>query len=212
MTASRLSLYNSALLELGLRGLTSLTENRESRRVLDTAWNDGAIEYCLEQGFWEFAIRTQEMTYDPSITPDFGYQYAYNKPSDYIRTYAFCSDEDFDNPITRYSDEANVWYTDFDTIYVQYVSDDTDYGFNYAAWSNTFTYMAALYLASQICIRLTQSQTKKDKIDKDLNRALVDARSKSAMNKPVRFMHPGTWSSARNRGRWGSFNAVLPST
>lgn len=212
MTASRLSLYNAALLELGLRGIVSLTENRESRRVLDTAWNDGAVEYCLEQGFWEFAIRTQMMTYDPSISTDFGYQYGYGKPSDYIRTYAFCSDENFDSPIIKYADEATVWYTDYDTIYVQYVSDDEDYGFNYSAWPETFAQLVSTYLASLVCTRLTQSTSKKDKIDKDLEKALVDARSKSAMNKPTKFLHPGTWSSARRGGRWGSFHAVLPST
>lgn len=212
MTTSRLSLYNNALLQLGLRGIASLTENRESRRVLDTAWDAGAVEYCLEQGFWEFAIRTQMMTYDPSISTDFGYRYGYGKPSDYIRTYSFCSDENFESPIIRYADEAEVWYTDFDTIYIQYVSDDDNYGFNYSAWPETFTQFVQNYLASQVCMRLTQSQAKQDAVDKALHKNLVDARSKSAMNKPTKFLHPGSWSSARNRGRWGSFLAVLPST
>lgn len=212
MVASRLSLYNQALVANGSRTLASLSENRESRRVLDTVWNDGAVEYCLEQGFWEFAIRTQEITYDPSVSTDFGYQYAFPKPEDYIRTYSICSDEDFYNPIIRYSDETNYWFTDFDTIFVQYVSNDEDYGFNYAAWPETFGTLVHSYLASQICERLTQNASKKQRLDKDLEDAIKDARSKSAMNKPVKFMHLGTWSRARMGGRWGNFNAVLPST
>lgn len=212
MTASRLSLYNNALLELGARGLSSLTENRESRRVLDTIWNDNAVEYCLEQGFWEFSIRTEEMTYDPDFTADFGYRYAFQKPSDYIRTYAICSDENFDCPITRYADEVGYWFSDYDTIYVQYVSNDRDYGFNYAGWSATFTQFVELYLSQSACSRLTQNASKKEQIEKAYKKALTDARSKSAMNKPARFMHTGSWMNARVTRRWGNFNAVLPST
>lgn len=211
MTASRLSLYNNALTIVGSRTLATLTENRESRRVLDTIWNDNAVEYCLEQGFWKWSIRTQEITYDTDVTPDFGFRYAFAKPSDYIRTYAIASDENFDNPIIRYADEAGYWYTDYDTIYVQYVSNDDDYGYNYTAWPETFTKMVQQYLASEICMRLTNSASKKEKIDKDLERIMVDARSKDAMNNPVKFQHPGSWLTAR-RGRWRNFNAVLPST
>lgn len=212
MTATKLSLYNQALMLSGARSLASLTENRESRRVLDQVWDDGAVEYCLEQGFWEFAIRTQMMTYDPSITTEFGYRYAFLKPDDYIRTYAICSDDNFDCPIIRYSDEDAAWFTDYDTIYIQYVSNDTDYGYNYSAWPETFNYLVQLCLATQICERLSQNASKKERLDKAYKKALIDARSKSAMNKPARFTPPGSWSSARNRGRWGSFNAVLPST
>jgi hypothetical protein len=212
MTTSRLSLYKNALLACGLRGITSLSENRESRRVLDTVWDDGAVEYCLEQGFFRFSIRTQQRTYDPSIDPDFGYQYAYPKPDDYIRTYSLCSDENLSCPIINYADEDGYWFTDFDTIYVQYVSDDDEFGFNYSAWPQTFTTFVELYLASMVCERLTQSTSKKEKIDKDLKRARIDARSKDVMNNPARFLHRGSWSNARSRGRWSGFNAILPST
>ncbi len=212
MVASRLSLYNQALIMLGARTLASLTENRESRRVLDVIWNDGAVEYCLEQGFWEFAIRTQQITYDPSITTQFGYTYGFDKPTDYIRTYSIFSDEDLTQPIIRYSDEGDFIYSDFDTIYFQFVSNDEDYGFNYGAWTETFTGLVELYLSSMACERLTQNASKKERLDKEYNKALSDARSKSAMNKPTRFMHPGTWSVSRHGGRLGNFNAVLPST
>ena len=212
MTATRLSLYQGALRALGARSITALTENRESRRVLDQIWNDGAVADCLEQGYWKWAIRTQEITYDSSIDPDYGYQYAFAQPSDFVRLYSICSDENFDNPITRYVDEAGYWYSDYDTIYVQYVSDDSNYGTNYSLWAGSFTSYVELYLASEGCVRITQSDTKQDRIDKRLKAALLSARSKDALKNPVKFMHPGSWSSARNRGRWGGFNAVLPST
>lgn len=212
MVSSRLSLYNGALRELGSREIASLTEGRESRRVMDGIWNDGAVNYCLLQGFWKWSIRSQMITYDPNVSPGFGYQYAFELPDDFIRIYSICSDEDFDNPIIRYSDEAGYIYTDYDTIYLQYVSNDTDYGLNYSLWPEAFVQYVQQYMASQGCIRLTQNQSKKDAIDKALKKSLIDARSKDAMNMPVKFMHPGTWTMSRVRGRWGNFNAVLPST
>lgn len=212
MTSTRLSLFNGALRIIGSRKLSSLTENRESRRVLDDAWNDNAVDYCLEQGFWEFSIRTSMMTYDPAITPEFGFKYAYQKPSDYIRTYGFCSDENLLTPITRYTDENNVWYTDYDTIYVQYVSNDSSYGLNFSIWHETFVQFVQLYLASLICERLTQSASKTDRIEKKYESALKRARNMSAMNKPTRFMPSGSWSNARMAGRFNSISATLGST
>ncbi len=210
MTATRLKLYNGALRILGAREIASLSESRESRRVLDGIWNDGLLDYCLEQGFWKWAIRTQEIAYDPDIDPDFGFSYAFGKPTDYVRTYALCSDENFNSPITRYDDETTYIYTDIDTIYLKFVSDDEDYGLNYAAWPETFVSYVESEFASRACLRLTQSQSKKDQIVKDTKKLLVDARSKDAMGLGVKYLHRGTWSSAR--GGSGSFNAVLPST
>jgi hypothetical protein len=211
VTATRLKIYNDALGHLGARALASLTESRESRRLLDGYWNNGFVDYILEQGFWKWSIRTQEITYDPDMETGFGYRYVFPLPEDFIRIYSICSDEDFVNPITRYAIEAGYIYCDYDTIYFQYVSDDDDYGYNYENWSETFNLYASYHLAWLGCIRITQSESKKIELKKERDKALVDARSKDAMNNPAKFQPLGTWGSARLMGRFG-FHAVLPST
>ena len=131
MATTRLKLYNEALITfLGERALGSLAENREPRRVLDAVWDNGAIDYCLEQGLWNFATRAQQITYSPSVEPPFGYRYAFTKPDDYVRTAAVCSDERFNCPLTQYADEGGFWFADLDTLYVKYVSDDDQYGYD----------------------------------------------------------------------------------
>jgi len=80
-SVQQLGLYNMACTLCGERVLASLTENRESRRLLDQAWTDGnggAIQFCLEQGLWSWAIRSMAYTYSPSVQPLYGYQYAFN--------------------------------------------------------------------------------------------------------------------------------------
>ncbi|HET99682.1 MAG TPA: hypothetical protein ENH89_04810, partial [Aurantimonas coralicida] len=63
MATDQLALYNIALAAVGERSIASLTEGREPRRLLDEIWNRGAgaIEYFLEQGYWNFAIRTVQI-------------------------------------------------------------------------------------------------------------------------------------------------------
>jgi hypothetical protein len=44
---SKLSFYNSALLALGQRKLSSLSENTVSRRRLDSVFDDGGVQAAL---------------------------------------------------------------------------------------------------------------------------------------------------------------------
>ena len=56
--ASKLILYNDALLLAGERSLANLSEDTEPRRLLDQVWNNGGVNLCLEEAQWEFAMRT----------------------------------------------------------------------------------------------------------------------------------------------------------
>ena len=69
--ATQLDVYNQALLALKESMLASLTEERESRRVLDALWVD-VRQKMIEAGFWKFAVRAVSITQDTSITPAFG--------------------------------------------------------------------------------------------------------------------------------------------
>lgn len=208
----RLKLYNGALRALGERRLASLTENREPRRHLDDVWDDGFIDAVLEQGQWNFAMRSVQLEYDPDITPGFGYRYAFAKPTDYIRTAAVCSDEFFNSPITQYSDEAGYWYSNLSRLYVKYVSNDESYGGDLSRWPETFTDYAQQHLAEQVAPRLTQAASRLEVIKRDKKKALIDARSKDAMAEATAFMPLGGWASARSRGnrrRGGRVGASL---
>ena len=90
--ATKLGLFNSALRELGERKLSGLTEAREPRRVLDDVY-DSTLKYCLENGAWNFAIRTIEVLPDAGVSTDFGYENAFTKPTDWLRTVGLSGDE-----------------------------------------------------------------------------------------------------------------------
>lgn len=203
MSTNRLKLYNKALTLCGARTLSALTDNTEGRRILDTIWDSGAVEHCLEQGYWNFAMRTIRLDATTDIEPDFGLRYAFNKPDDWIRTYAMCSDEYFNTPITQYADEANYWFSELDVIYVQYVSNDTGYGYNYGAWPESFTRYVELYLANGIAPRLTLSDQKTQDLERKMRRALMDGRTQDCSNEGTKFNPVGRWVAARTMG-WSS--------
>ena len=197
--STQLTIYNQALLKLGERALSSLTEERKSRRDLDTVWASGAVNFCLEQAQWYFAMRAIQADYDPDISPAFGFAYAFGKPSDWVVTSAFCSDEYMQVPINAYIDEAGYWYCDYQTIYLKYVSDDTGYGGDMLKWPATFADYVSSYMASEIILSTTQSMDRYQKFCQlILNPALITAKNKAAMTGPTQFPARGMWSKSRS--------------
>jgi hypothetical protein len=193
--AAKLALYNSALLVLGERKLASLAEAREPRRALDDAYDD-AVAYCLEAGFWNFSMRAIQADSSASVTPTFGYTYAFTKPSDFVRLYSYGSTETFDPPLLTVTDEPNYWFANVDPLYVKYVSNDTAYGMDLSIWSESFSEYVSLRLAVKTCKRITGAFPNDD-LKKDEKRALAIARSKDAMDEPVGFPPRGTWVTSR---------------
>jgi hypothetical protein len=194
----RLSIYNAALGHLAERKLASLTEARGSRRSLDTVWDSGLIRYVLEQGFWNFATKTVEATYSPSVEPDFGFVRAFDKPSDWVRTAQVSGDSYFSYPLDHHLDERGYWWADLDTIYVRYISDAEDYGSDLSLWPETFTRYVEAYLAFRSADKITGSASKEERMEKLTKKLLIDARSKDAMNQPKQFPPKGTWVNARH--------------
>lgn len=191
----KLSLYNDALLILGERSLSSLSEAREPRRALDEAY-DAALAFCLERGFWNHAMRSVQADSSASVVPTFGYSYAFTKPSDLRRVHSVSAYETMDPPLLQYVDETNYWYANSDPIYVRYVSDDVAYGGDLSLWPETYANYVAHRLAFRTCNRITGQKPDND-LRNDMRRALSDARSKDAMDEPPGFPPRGTWIRAR---------------
>ena len=197
--ATQLGLYNEALRILGERRLASLSENREPRRVLDDIWNDGAIDYCLEQGYWNFAMRAVSITKSATV-PAFGYVNAFDKPNDLIRTAGVSADEFFNVPLTQYMEEVGFWFADIDPLYIRYISNAASYGNDLTRWPKTFAKYVAAFLATEAAWTLTQSDEKKKLAVQAMNARLLDARSKDAMAEATTFPPQGGWTSARHGG------------
>jgi hypothetical protein len=198
--ANKLAIYNGALLFIGERKLVGLTDSNEPRRLLDGIYDRGGINTALEKGQWNFAMRSAKLEYAPSITPAFGYERAFEKPSDFVRLCALCADEFFTVPLLQYSDEAGLWFASEDEIYIKYVSDDSSYGKDFSLWPESFIRFVESYFGSQISFKLTQNRDKSDDLKLDSKKLLMEASSIDAMNDPTAFRPPGRWRNSRGRG------------
>ena len=196
---TQLDIYNGALLHCGERFLASLTEQREPRRLLDRVWSSNGVKTCLEMGQWNFAMRTIQIDYDPSIEPSFGYNRAFSKPTDWVITTSLCSDEFFGQPLLRYTDEAGYWYSDLDTMYVRYVSSDINYGLNINQWPDSFREFVEAHFASKIILKLSNSEDELKRVEALRTKFLKTAKGKAAMAEPTSFPARGNWSKSRNR-------------
>lgn len=199
MAATQLGLYNEALRLIGERRLASLAEAREPRRVLDDIWNDGAVDACLEQGLWNFAMRAVKVTASAAV-PAFGYSYTFDKPTDWIRTAGLSFSETFNPPSTDYMEEAGLIFANGSPIYLRYVSNSTSYGKDYNLWPQSFTKYVAAFLASEAVLTLSQNDKRQDGIYKLMALRRTEARSRDAMNEAAAFPPEGGWSRARRGG------------
>lgn len=216
MATSRLAIYNGALTLCGVRKVASLSVTEESRYLLDDVWTDGGVDYCLAEGQWRFAMRTQRLDYSVSITPSFGLRRAFEKSSDWLLTSAVCQDEYYRVPLLNYTDEARILYADLDQIYVKFVSNDASYGGDFSLWPAAFTEYVKAYFASKVIMKLTDSKERREElIGTDgkggiLRTALDDARNRDSINEPTKFPAPGSWTRSRlgrgNRTNWDGGN------
>lgn len=206
---TRLAVYNGALLHLGSEPLATLSEEGTKRRKLDAAW-DSVVEWCLEQAYFNFSIRTVELAHDEDVETLFGYQFAFSKPEDWVRTAALSPDEYCQIPLLQYRDEVGFWYSDVDPIYVQYVSDDAEYGLNLGGWPTTFATFVEYALAHKACKGITGSSDGVDALYKKMIRAKRDAANKDGMNEPATKFPPSgrlVGSRGSTGGREGRYRA-----
>ena len=201
MAATKLKIYNGANRELGERKLATLTDNAESRRVLDTMWDSEFIDEVLSAGQWNFAARSALIDIDASVTPPFGYSNAFPKPSDWIRTLAISEDEYFSTPLNEYEDEAGVWYSESDPLYAKWISNAEDYGSDLSKWPANFRLYVETLLASRVCTRITQNEQKTVHLMRLAEKRLIKAKATDAMDEAVGRMPAGSWIRARRGGR-----------
>lgn len=196
-------LYNRTLRNLGEEGLSGVTEEVTARYRLDAVYDEGLIDAVLEEGLWNFAMRTQHITYDPGITPDFGFRYAINKPSDYIRLERISADEYLNYPLTEYQDDAENWMVSVESIYVRYVSNDAAYGGDLSLWPPAFFKFASWYFAKEVVEQFTHNEKLIARVEKRHQKALLDARNTDCMNQPPGRLSSGSWSRSRRGGSSG---------
>jgi hypothetical protein len=149
---TKLGLYNDALRLIGetrLDAATGLTEDRESRYDLDSVYDLGAIDYCLEVVKPKFATKTVALM-GAATTGGVTLAYTHTLPSDFIAIVGIYSDTELDQSISRYVQNGATIICDYATIYLRYTHNDV----TESDFTPGFARVVSNYMAREVAYKL----------------------------------------------------------
>lgn len=205
---TKLELYNKALGHLGPGRLANLKEERGDRYELDAAYA-GCCRYMMEQGMWKWALRTMRLDADTDLAPLFGLPNAYTLPDDYVRMRLCCIDERQDIEDKSFTIENDILYSDFSTLYVTIVSNDSAFGMDLGRWPEAFSNAFGAEFAYESGLPITKSGSAKDGLEQKKRLMLTEAKTKDALDERVKFKPPGSWGQSRFRGSRGGMRGRM---
>lgn len=189
MAVTITSVCNSALIKLGADRISSITQDTKSAQLLNAIF-DQVRDELLRIHPWNFAIKRAELS--PSVTaPSYGYEFAYDIPSDSLRILDTDQDEEFGD--NEWKVEGRQILTHFDTLKIRYLSRIEDPN----QWDPAFAEAFAWRLAYGISYGLTQSATVMQAMEAGYKRAISEARSIDGMEGTMTGFVADTWTNSR---------------
>jgi hypothetical protein len=181
-----------SLTRLGVDTITSLLENSEQARLCNLLFNQ-SLDYMLQLYPWNFALVRTALALSAE-EPEYDYNYAYQLPTDpYCLQVVAIKDE------YSYKIEGRKLLTDATDVYILYIKRVIDMNELSALFIEAFV----LYLASQLCMPLTNNKGMSDSLFTQYQVALQKARLRDAQEDTPKLMQEVSWITAR-RGYSGS--------
>lgn len=198
--ASRVDIANLALTQLGSASkITSLTDNSAAARALNGVY-DITRKALLRRYWWSFALSRSAL---PALTaaPAWGFAKQYQLPADFLRIVqvndvaAVPALNDYvDGDTSAWAIEGQLILTDFSApLKIRYVRDVTDE----STFDALFVMALASLLAYQTCEQITQSNSKKQAAMVEMKRAIGDAVTTGAIEKPPQGITDDSWIVSR---------------
>lgn len=159
------TIVSQALRELGENGITALTEDSTAGRLANALY-DKERRKELRAHRWNFAIKRVALA-QFGTAPAFGYSYAYNIPSDYLRVL----EEQFHD--TDFKVENGKVLTDNGTFNLLYVADITDP----TMFDADFVDVLVARMKWKMAYAITGSAAKEQQAKADYDTQVRDARS-----------------------------------
>ncbi len=181
---SKIDICNMALSSLGNFGtVTNIDTPTDDKELTFKTWYDNSREALLRLTMPNFALKRVKVA-QLVAEPIFGYGFGYQYPADCLKLLGIGN---IDEKRNNYSVEGGVIYTDEDFtegMPIRYVVNEKDVTKFTADFSEVF----AWYLASNVCLPITQDSAKKAYLDKLLPLKMSTVGSlNSQENRPIRM-------------------------
>lgn len=192
MSVSKVSLVNSALIEIGAPTILNLYEDTEAARVANARF-DELLDEELEEHDWSFARARAQLAAE-TTAPAFGYTYSHLLPSSPYCIHVLEEINDYE-----YVVEGRKLLSDSTPLQIRYTYRVTDYNQLSAAFRKAFIYKLAAALAVPIKgseqLRAGMNASYKDQLAKAKSRDSQQESAKSAFDE-----NHMDWANARYTG------------
>lgn len=152
--ASVVAISNRALQKLGAKRITAIDQEAVNARACNSCY-EAVRDALLEDHIWGFSILQASLAAD-STAPEWGKNYKYALPSDFIRL-APDFEEDIRNNKDWVIQSGFIYSDDSAPLYIRYVSRVTDPNF----MTPLFRELLSHDMACEMAEELTQSNAKK---------------------------------------------------
>lgn len=191
LSSDYLELYNKALEILELPYLVNINDESERKVALDYALNNKCVETVFELISWGLLYKTVKILKDDAVSPDFGFQYAFDVPDDMIRIDAMSADEYFRHPMD-YTREGDRFFADQTIMYLRYLSEELVQ--TPSLWPTYMFNLVAAELARR-CKSLTGAN--RDQAEARYKEYKYEAYNTDAQRNPPQVITDGSWTRAR---------------
>lgn len=190
MATSVVDICNNALIRIGSKTITSLTDGDKVANACNTIY-ERTRDTLLRMHLWNFAIKRVELASEETA-PAFGLAYSFPLPSDFIRV------KSLNDQLTIYKIEQGKLLTDSSRVQLVYVARETDV----AKFDPLFTEALILMLAINLSYILIGSNGREGALKEELNKTLFLAKQVDGQDDTPDSLDAATFLESKWGGWW----------
>ncbi len=188
--ASDVGICNSALIKIGAKTITALTDGGKNANVCNAQYSKKRDE-LLRAHNWNFATARQKIAQLTS-TPAFEFDYEYQLPSDSLKVRGAYGNTDAVGQIV-YKIEGRKLLTNAEEVYFKYTKRVTDVNDMPADFQEALSYL----IAADLAVSIANSKSLKEQMEGGFRAALRKARSNDAIEDTADEIPDGDWITDR---------------
>lgn len=189
---SEVAICNAALAKVSNNRVTSLTEGSTAGDLCNEMY-ERVRDRLLRRHIWNFNKKRVKLA-RLSEAPGFGWSYAYQLPSDWVRNIALYADAGAQSPTHGYETEGRRILSDHADLWLIYGARITDPN----EFDDMFREALAYALAVELAVPLAKSATLRDRMAEAFERHVLEAQTIDGQDDPPQFPPEPGWSDVRN--------------
>ena len=189
--ASETEIANSSLISLGAATILDINDDTKTAKLCKRRLPE-LRDKLLRTYSWSFAIARKELS-QIATAPAYGYSYAHQLPSDYIRLI------EIDLRSTEYKREEDTIVSNNSEVFIRYVKRITDPN----KMDVAFRASLSALIAKEICLAITDNQNLYKIMKVDYLDTISEARNASAIEQGAEAILAEEWLRSRFTGTSG---------